>query len=115
MRILISGAAGFLGSHLTDLLLAQGHEIVGVDNLITGKTPNIAHLSDNKRFTFLKHDVIEALAIGGTIDRIYHMASPASHVVDAVEDRKSTRLNSSHVEISYAVFCLKKKKKKKEI
>jgi dTDP-glucose 4,6-dehydratase len=81
MRILITGAAGFLGSHLTDLLLAQGHEIVGVDNFITGKEQNIAHLKGNGKFTFIKHDVIEpSLKIDGAIDRIYHMASPASPI-----------------------------------
>lgn len=78
MRILISGAAGFLGSHLTDLLLSQGHEVVGVDNFITGKPQNIAHLEGNSRFQFIRHDVIEPLEVAGPIDRIYHMASPAS-------------------------------------
>src|SRR5688572_31910517 len=79
MRILITGAAGFLGSHLTDLLLAQGHDVVGVDNFITGKGENIAHLRGvNPRYTFVEADVIEPLKIDGQIDRIYHMASPAS-------------------------------------
>jgi nucleoside-diphosphate-sugar epimerase len=78
MRILITGAAGFLGSHLTDLLLEQGHDVVGVDNFITGKEQNIAHLKRNPRYNFIRHDVIEPLAIDGAIDRIYHMASPAS-------------------------------------
>ena len=80
MRILISGAAGFLGSHLTDLLLGQGHEIVGVDNFITGKPENIAHLEGNPRYRFIKHDVTEPLNLDGQIDRIYHMASPASPI-----------------------------------
>ena len=80
MRILITGAAGFLGSHLTDLLLAQGQEIVGVDNFITGKQQNIAHLEGNPNFKFVRHDVIEPLKVDGAIDRIYHMASPASPV-----------------------------------
>ena len=57
MRILITGAAGFLGSHLTDRLLADGHEVVGVDNLVTGSTDNIAHLAGNPRFKFIHHDV----------------------------------------------------------
>lgn len=78
MRILITGAAGFLGSHLTDLVLSQGHEVVGVDNFITGKTQNIAHLQANDRFTFVEQDVIVHFRIDGPIDRIYHMASPAS-------------------------------------
>jgi dTDP-glucose 4,6-dehydratase len=80
MRILVSGAAGFLGSHLSDLLLAQGHTIVGVDNLITGKQANVAHLEGNKQFALIRHDVIEPLKVDGPIDRIYHMASPASPV-----------------------------------
>ena len=80
MRILISGAAGFLGSHLTDLLLSQGHEVVGVDNFITGKDTNIAHLKGHPKYKFVRADVIEPLKIDGAIDRIYHMASPASPV-----------------------------------
>ena len=78
MRILITGAAGFLGSHLTDLLLKHGHDVVGADNFITGKDQNIAHLKGNPRYKFIRHDVIEPLAIDASIDRIYHMASPAS-------------------------------------
>jgi nucleoside-diphosphate-sugar epimerase len=81
MRILITGAAGFLGSHLTDLLLAQGHEVVGVDNLSTGKPRNIAHLQGNRDYSFVEADVTQAFKIdGGRLDRIYHMASPASPV-----------------------------------
>jgi dTDP-glucose 4,6-dehydratase len=80
MRILISGAAGFLGSHLTDLLLGQGHEVIGVDNFLTGKRENIAHLANNPRYHFIEHDVIQPLKVDGPIDRIYHMASPASPV-----------------------------------
>ncbi|HEY8668925.1 MAG TPA: UDP-glucuronic acid decarboxylase family protein [Tepidisphaeraceae bacterium] len=80
MRILISGAAGFLASHLTDLLLGQGHDIVGVDNFITGKRENIAHLAANGRYSFREADVIQPLKIDGPVDRIYHMASPASPV-----------------------------------
>jgi dTDP-glucose 4,6-dehydratase len=78
MRILISGAAGFLGSHLTDLLLGQGHDIVGVDNFITGKRENIVHLRGNLRFHLIEQDVVDPLAIDPPLDRIYHMASPAS-------------------------------------
>ena len=69
MRILISGGAGFLASHLTDLLLEQGHEVVGVDNFITGKADNIRHLEGNPRHKFIRHDVIEPLKIDGTIDQ----------------------------------------------
>jgi nucleoside-diphosphate-sugar epimerase len=78
MRILVAGGAGFLGSHLTDLLLEQGHSVVGVDNFLTGKRENIAHLKDNSRYSFIEADVIEPFQITGNINRIYHMASPAS-------------------------------------
>lgn len=94
MRILISGAAGFLGSHLTDLLLGQGHEIVGVDNFITGKPENIAHLKNQPRFTFLKADVIQPLKIEGNLDRIYHMASPASPVGYVKHQVATLKVNS---------------------
>src|SRR3954463_14912126 len=94
MRILISGAAGFLGSHLTDLLLAQGHEIVGLDNFITGKDQNIAHLKGNPKYKFIRHDVIEPLKIDGQIDRIYHMASPASPVGYVKHQVATMKVNS---------------------
>src|SRR5579884_3522515 len=94
MRILISGAAGFLGSHLTDLLLEQGHTVVGVDNFITGKPDNIAHLKTHPRFSFIRHDVIEPLALGGTVDRIYHMASPASPVGYVKHQVATLKVNS---------------------
>src|SRR6476660_7687296 len=80
MRILIAGAAGFLGSNLTDLILAHGNEVVGVDNFITGKRENIAHLSSNNKFQFIEHDVIEPANVDGPIDRIFHLASPATTV-----------------------------------
>jgi dTDP-glucose 4,6-dehydratase len=94
MRILISGAAGFLGSHLTDLLLAQGQEIVGVDNFVTGKDQNIAHLRGAKGFTFIRHDVIEPLKIDGAIDRIFHMASPASPIGYVKHQVATLKVNS---------------------
>src|SRR6059058_5300787 len=94
MRILISGAAGFLGSHLTDLLLAQGHEIVGVDNFVTGKDQNIAHLRGAKGFTFIRHDVIEPLKIDGAVDRIFHMASPASPIGYVKHQVATLKVNS---------------------
>ena len=80
MRILIAGAAGFLGSHLTDLLLEQGHEVVGVDNFITGRPANLAHLDGHERFSLVEHDVVEPIGdkFDGPLDRVYHLASPAS-------------------------------------
>jgi dTDP-glucose 4,6-dehydratase len=94
MRILISGAAGFLGSHLTDLLLSQGHSVVGVDNLLTGKAENIAHLEGNHNYQFIKADVIQPLDIAGPIDRIYHMASPASPVGYVKHQVATLKVNS---------------------
>jgi dTDP-glucose 4,6-dehydratase len=94
MRILISGAAGFLGSHLTDLLLSQGHEVVGVDNFITGKPENIRHLEGQAGYRFIRHDVIEPLAVEGPIDRIYHLASPASPVGYVKHQLATLRVNS---------------------
>ena len=94
MRILISGAAGFLGSHLSDLLLSQGHEVVGADNFITGKPENIAHLKHHSHFLFIRHDVIEPVKVDGTIDRIYHMASPASPIGYVKNQVATLKVNS---------------------
>src|SRR5438477_7442667 len=94
MRILISGAAGFLASHLTDLVLAQGHEVIGVDNYVTGKRDNIAHLSGAKNYRFIEADVIEPLKIDGPIDRIYHMASPASPIGYVKHQVATLKVNS---------------------
>jgi dTDP-glucose 4,6-dehydratase len=94
MRILISGAAGFLGSHLTDLLLAQAHEVIGIDNFITGKPENIKHLDGNRKFAFIKGDVIEPVKIDGPVDRIYHMASPASPIGYVKHQIATLKVNS---------------------
>src|SRR5215212_4709904 len=94
MRVLISGAAGFLGSHLTDLLLGQGHEVIGVDNFITGKPENIRHLEGNRSYRFMQHDVIEPLTIDGSVDRIYHMASPASPIGYVKHQVATLKVNS---------------------
>ena len=94
MRILISGAGGFLGSHITDMLLGQGHEVVGMDNFITGRKENIAHLSGNKNYTFIEADVIEPVKVDGPIDRIYHMASPASPIGYVKHQVATLKVNS---------------------
>ncbi|MGF1634447.1 MAG: UDP-glucuronic acid decarboxylase family protein [Phycisphaerae bacterium] len=94
MRILISGGAGFLASHITDLLLSQGHEVIGVDNFITGKKANIAHLKDQPKYTFIEADVTKPLQIDGPVDRIYHMASPASPIGYVKHQVATLKVNS---------------------
>lgn len=78
MRILITGVAGFLGSHLCDRLLLEGHEVIGLDNFITGNSENIAHLMGHEKFSFFKHDVSNYIFIPGKVDAVLHFASPAS-------------------------------------
>ncbi len=80
MRILITGAAGFLGSHLCDRFLAEGHEVVGMDNFITGSPDNLAHLFGREAFHFIEQDVTEFIYVEGPVDGILHFASPASPV-----------------------------------
>ncbi len=80
MRILITGGAGFIGSHLCDRLLADGHEVLAMDNLITGSENNIAHLAGNRRFMFIYHDVTNYIYVPGPLDAVMHLASPASPV-----------------------------------
>jgi len=80
MRILITGGAGFIGSHLCDRLIKEGNSIVCMDNLITGKKENIGHLLDSPSFEFIEHDVTKYIDIKGDIDYVLHFASPASPV-----------------------------------
>ena len=79
-RVLITGGAGFLGSHLCDRFLADGYDVVCMDNLITGSTENIAHLVGHPRFRFIHHDVTNYIFIDGAVDAILHFASPASPI-----------------------------------
>jgi dTDP-glucose 4,6-dehydratase len=78
-RIVITGAAGFIGSHLSETLLDRGYEVIGIDNLLTGSTDNIAHLA-NRPFTFIKHDVTNYIHVAGKVDYVLHWASPASPI-----------------------------------
>ncbi len=80
MRVLITGAAGFLGSHLCDRFLADGHRVVGLDNFITGHPDNIAHLMGNDRFEFIRHNISTYTYVPGHLDGVLHFASPASPV-----------------------------------
>jgi dTDP-glucose 4,6-dehydratase len=79
MKTIITGGAGFVGSHLCDLLILKGHEVICVDNLITGSAQNIEHI-ESDRFTYLEHDVTKPLYFGDKIDYIFHLASPASPI-----------------------------------
>jgi dTDP-glucose 4,6-dehydratase len=80
LRVLITGGAGFLGSHLCDRFIAEGHSVIAMDNLITGNTRNIAHLAGNTSFHFVRHDVTNYIYIAGPIDAVLHFASPASPI-----------------------------------
>ena len=80
MRVLITGAAGFLGSHLADRFLREGHSVVGLDNFLTGHPDNIAHLMGHERFSFIRHNISEYTYVAGPLDGVLHFASPASPV-----------------------------------
>src|SRR5512136_397739 len=80
MRILVTGGAGFVGSHLCDRLLGDGHDVIAMDNLVTGSTDNIAHLAGNRHFKFIFHDVTEYIYVPGALDAVMNLASPASPV-----------------------------------
>ena len=75
MRILVTGAAGFLGSHITDRLINEGHQVIGMDNFITGKPENLAHLAGNPNFSFIRQDVSNYIFIDGDLDAVMHFAS----------------------------------------
>jgi len=78
LRIVVSGAAGFIGSHMCDRLLSEGHTVVALDNFLTGSARNLEHLKGHARFTFIEHDVTKPIEIEGAVDSVMHMASPAS-------------------------------------
>ncbi|MBI4472856.1 MAG: GDP-mannose 4,6-dehydratase, partial [Acidobacteria bacterium] len=80
MRAVVTGGAGFLGSHLCDHLIGMGYDVIALDNLITGNTGNIAHLLGNPRFKFVKHNVTDYIYVEGGVDAVLHFASPASPI-----------------------------------
>jgi UDP-glucuronate decarboxylase len=80
LRVLVSGGAGFIGSHLCDSLIADGHDVICVDNFITGRSKNVEHLRENPAFTLIEHDIVSELDPGLRVDRVFHLASPASPV-----------------------------------
>src|SRR5438094_1159916 len=91
MRILVSGGAGFIGSHLCERLLADGNEVLCVDNFFTGRRENIAHLLDNHQFKLLRHDVIEPILL--EVDQIYNLACPASPIHYQYNPVKTVKTN----------------------
>ena len=80
MRVVVTGAGGFLGSHLTDRLLRDGHEVVGLDNFVTGNEDNLDHLGDVTAFSLVRHDVSRFIEVDGDVDAVFHFASPASPI-----------------------------------
>ena len=79
-RTVITGGAGFIGSHLCDHFVEKGHEVICLDNLLTGAATNVEHLLGRENFTFIKYDVSEYIHVGGRVDNVLHFASPASPV-----------------------------------
>src|SRR4051812_12929412 len=95
MRVVVSGAAGFLGSHLTDLLLGQGDDVVGIDDLSTGRRANIEHLNTHPKFCLVTRDITQTtFGIDGPIDRIYHLASPSTPATYLKKQIATLRVNS---------------------
>ncbi len=78
MRIVVTGGAGFIGSHLCDHYINEGHDVIAVDNFVTGSQANVAHLSDNPKFMLIDHDICTPMKIDGTVDAVFNLASPAS-------------------------------------
>ncbi len=98
MRILVTGGAGFIGSHLIDRLMEQGHHVLCLDNLFTGTMTNIAHWQNHDRFTFIHHDIVEPIDVA--VDQIYHLACPASPVhyqADPIKTLKTSVMGTLHM------------------
>ncbi len=93
-RALVTGGAGFLGSHLCDRLLAEGLDVIAMDNLVTGSRDNLAHLSDNPHFTYVDHDVIEPIHVDGMLGYVFHLASPASPIDFPTRPKEIMKVNA---------------------
>ena len=113
MRVVITGGAGFIGSHLCDYFIAKGHSVVAVDNLLTGDMRNVRHLLKNKKFTFIKRDVIKSIPVSGKVDAVLHFASPASpidymkHPFETLEAGSTGTRNALDLALKHkAVFML---------
>jgi len=106
MKALVTGGAGFIGSHLCDLLLGNGHEVICVDNFITGNEKNIAHI-ENENFSMIKHDVTKPLYIEENINYIFHFASPASPVDYLELPIQTLKVGALEVIICWVLPCRK--------
>jgi len=113
LRIIVSGAAGFIGSHMCDRLLAEGHTVVGLDNFLTGAERNLAHLKGHPGFQFIRQDITQPFAVSGQIDAVLHMASPASpkdyleHPIETLDvGSAGTRLMLELARSNHASFLL---------
>ncbi len=93
-RALVTGGAGFLGSHLCDRLLAEGLDVIAMDNLVTGSRDNLAHLSDNPHFTYVEQDVIEPIHVDGPLGYVFHLASPASPIDFPTRPKEIMKVNA---------------------
>ena len=93
-RALVTGGAGFLGSHLCERLLAEGLDVIAMDNLVTGNLDNVARFGDDPHFTFVNHDVIEPIHVDGLLDYVFHLASPASPIDFPTRPKEIMKVNA---------------------
>ena len=104
MRVLVTGGAGFIGSHLCERLIADGHEVICLDNFFTGRKQNIAHLLDNKAFELVRHDVTEPILL--EVDQIYNLACPASPIHYQYNPIKTVKTNVMGMSVSTPVIFI---------